>query len=158
MIGQARLKPELARFWPSRGPQWDGLGLAGGAPVIVEAKAHIAEIFSSPSHASAASAAQISNAFAEVQASLGIFPTLDWKTRFYQLANRIAHLWWFHQQGVEAHLLLVSFIGDKDMNCPSSPSTWESAFRSANDALGLPSEHALSKFIHHVYPDVTLLV
>ena len=43
----------LDSFWPSRGPQWDALGRAdSGECVLVEAKAHVAEVFSPKTRAS----------------------------------------------------------------------------------------------------------
>ena len=43
----------LASFWPHGGPVWDGLArTAGGASVLIEAKAHVHELTSSLCHAS----------------------------------------------------------------------------------------------------------
>ncbi len=157
LLGYDLLAPRLAQFWPAFGPQWDALGTSGDSPVLVEAKAHISEMFSPPSQASAGSLAQISLAFLAVQGDLGVPPGTDWTKRFYQLANRIAHLWWFHSQVVKAHLVLVNFTGDTEMDGPPDGVTWEAAFQTANYALGLPRRHKLSRYIHHVYPDVTKL-
>ena len=55
-IGASDLTADLSKFWPSRGPQWDALGRSDKDDVLlVEAKAHIAEICSSPSDAGPAS-------------------------------------------------------------------------------------------------------
>src|SRR4051812_10571203 len=46
-IGLAHLANELPAFWPTRGPQWDGLATDGGKRVFLfEAKAHAAEMTS----------------------------------------------------------------------------------------------------------------
>jgi hypothetical protein len=43
-----RLRSPLREFWPARGCVWDALELAGDSrPVLVEAKAHVAEAVSS---------------------------------------------------------------------------------------------------------------
>src|SRR5690606_5863371 len=48
-----RLPRPLRNFWPARGCVWDALGIAGeGRPILVEAKAHIAEAASTGSRAS----------------------------------------------------------------------------------------------------------
>jgi hypothetical protein len=45
-IGCLQLATSLAKFWPARGPQWDALGLTNRREaILVEAKAHIDEIF-----------------------------------------------------------------------------------------------------------------
>jgi hypothetical protein len=47
LIGQPGLEAALKEFWPARGPQWDALGQTSQADVLlVEAKAHVAEICS----------------------------------------------------------------------------------------------------------------
>ena len=156
-IGQGHLAAELSDFWPRGGPQWDALGLAGNKPVLVEAKAHITEFFSPASQASELSLAKILASLQSVASSLQARPGADWSKVFFQYANRIAHLDFLRRHGVDAHLLFVSFIRDRDMGGPESPAEWEAAFRVADYALGLSKRHSLSKFIHHVYPDVTHL-
>jgi hypothetical protein len=66
----------LETFWPSRGPQWDALGVIGaGEPVLVEAKAHVGELLTSPSGATAEdSVAQITAAPDETAKALGATP------------------------------------------------------------------------------------
>src|SRR3974377_1571035 len=47
-IGTVQLTRELGKFWPDRGPQWDGLATSDQDDVLlVEAKAHIEELCSS---------------------------------------------------------------------------------------------------------------
>ena len=53
LLGIRLEKRTLSDFWPKRGPQWDALGISeSGEAILVEAKAHIPEIFSPPSQAS----------------------------------------------------------------------------------------------------------
>lgn len=157
LIGQERLMADLAAFWPSNGPQWDALGRSGDRVVLVEAKAHIAEINSPPCAAGPASRARIEAAFARVRADLGTGGGAPWTRAYYQLTNRIAHLYFLRGMGVDAYLLLVGFIGDRDMGGPDDVADWQAAYRAAEFAIGLPRTHGLSPFIHHVHPDVSAL-
>lgn len=129
----------LDSFWPSRGPQWDALGRAdSGECVLVEAKAHIAEVFSPKTAASEASAQVIRHALAETTAGLGALPGLDWSLRFYQYANRLAHAYLLQQlNDVPTILVFLYFVGDKDMNGPASRAEWEGAIQVLHEALGM---------------------
>jgi hypothetical protein len=157
LIGYEHLSDDLAAFWPARGPQWDALGMAGETVVLVEAKAHIAEMLSSPCAAGTASLARIKAALDSVRLTLGARAGADWSTSFYQLANRLAHLYFLRRCGVDARLLLVGFVGDRDMGGPRSAAEWNVAYQVANYAMGLSPTHALSPFIHHIHPDTAIL-
>ena len=157
LIGHENLAEDLAAFWPARGPQWDALGRAGNTVVLVEAKAHVKEMLSPPCSAGAASRARIESAFAETRADLGVSGGAPWIQVFYQLGNRIAHLWFLRSRGVDARLLLVSFVGDRDLAGPATAAEWEAAYQVAFHAIGLPPKHKLAAFIHHVHPDVEAL-
>ncbi len=156
-LGLDQLVPELAAWWPSRGPQWDALGLAGDQPVLVEAKAHAAEFRSPPTQAGFVSRARIEAALSQVKAGLGVPDAVDWTGTFYQFANRLAHLWWLRSHDVQAHLLFVDFVHDAEMGGPSDSQAWDLAFDEAAQALGLPALHPLSPFVHHSRPDVRSL-
>ena len=158
LLGLAHLTPALAVFWPARGPQWDALGLCAAGPVLVEAKAHLGEFNSPASQAGAVSMARIRAAFAAMQADLGLAPGADWTRSTYQYANRLAHLWWLRLQGVDAHLLFVSFIGDEERQGPRSADAWHLAFRDADRQLGIPQDHPILRNVHHVLPDVVALI
>lgn len=71
LLGKPTLVGALRKFWPPRGPQWDGLGLTdNGALLLVEAKAHVAELCSPGSGASPKSRAWIKNDFTKWQRNL----------------------------------------------------------------------------------------
>ena len=154
VIGQADLRDALSDFWPARGPQWDALGVAGDAVVLVEAKAHLDELFSSCA-AGEKSRARIRDRFQRVRQALKAQGGVDWTERFYQYANRLAHLWFLRANGVQAYLLLVGFVNDTDVCGPKSEEEWRAAFRMADYALGLPKKHMLSSSVIHVFPDVS---
>ena len=158
-LGLDHLAEALPAFWPKGGAVWDGLATSPKGPVLVEAKAHVAESFSSPCGATAeASRDLIAASLCACARDLGADPRSDWMRCHYQTANRLAHLWWLHRQGVGAHLVFVHFVGDADMKGPRSAETWIAVEQAAAYALGLPARHALSGFIHHVHPDVSAMV
>ena len=77
-----------------------------------------------------------------------------WAVHFYQLANRLAHLHFLRRHDVPAWLILVGFLGDRDMKGPSSIEAWEAAYDVAFHVMGIPRKHALSPYIVHVHPAV----
>jgi hypothetical protein len=156
-LGLDHLGPALEDFWPRRGPQWDALGRADTRVVLVEAKARLAEFATPATQASATSRVKIEAAFAQVKKALGVAAHNDWTKDYYQYANRIAHLWWLRGNGVDAHLLFVDFLNDADVGGPSKIEAWTEAYAVAEARLGIASHHPLTPYMHHVYPDTTLL-
>jgi len=157
VLGLNHLGPALSDFWPRSGPRWDGLAVFPGGVVLVEAKAHIAEAISTPCAAGPESARKIGAALLQVKQALGADDRSDWTRVLYQYANRLAHLWFLREQGVDARLLFVDFIHDAERHGPSHPESWQAAYAMAEHALGLPRRHALSSAIAHVHADVRSL-
>lgn len=158
-LGLASLSADLAGFWPSRGPQWDALGRTDRDDILlVEAKAHVGELCSPATQASAVSRARIEDRLSAVATALHARPGhAPWTDHFYQLANRIAHLWWLRERGIAAWLVLVNFLGDSDMRGPSSASEWQAAYQVAWHVMGLDRRHPLSHFIIEIFPSVEQL-
>ena len=155
VLGLGQLVPALGEFWPQRGPQWDALARLGTDGVLlVEAKAHIREFLSPGTSAGEKSRSTIERRLEECALFLGASRKAAWAETFYQYTNRLAHLWFLRQHGVNAYLALVGFVGDGDMAGPASGETWDAAYLVASYALGLPERHALSKFIIKVHPQV----
>ena len=155
LVGLQNLEPDLSAFWPRRGPQWDALGIVDEKTVIlVEAKAHIREFCTPGSAASAASRERIETALHAVASDLGAATRCSWADTFYQLTNRLAHLWFLRERGVPAYLALVGFTGDTKMDGPHSAEAWHATYQVATYALGLPTRHKLSRYILHVNPPV----
>jgi hypothetical protein len=144
----------LEDFWPSGGPQWDALGLASrGDIVLVEAKAHVSELFSPPCQAGEKSGAKIRHSLLEVAQSLKASPGTDWSKRFYQYANRVAHAWFLAKVNRQpVRLAFIHFIGDADMNGPTSRREWEAALTVLHEALGLRGK--LPHYVSEVFIDV----
>jgi hypothetical protein len=157
-LRRADLAPALRDFWPARGPQWDALGIIDNRDLLlVEAKAHVAELCSPGTAAGVASRERIEQRLEEVAASLGASPRrAAWADTFYQLANRLAHLAFLRDHGASAYLVLVNFLNDAEMEGPTSPEVWEAAYEVAFHAMGLPKGHRLARYIVHIYPDVAL--
>jgi len=153
------LAPDLAAFWPDRGPQWDALGITdAGHVLLVEAKAHIDELCSPPSAAKAErSTALIKSSLAETTAAFGATPKADWSNTFYQYANRLAHLHFLCMANIHAWLVLVNFVGDAEMNGPDTRQEWEAAYRIVNHVMGIRERTRLMRRVLHVYPDVKTL-
>ena len=110
-LGITLSRRRLEDFWPTGGPQWDALGRAAcGEAILVEAKAHVPELLSSPTQASDASAETIRGSLSEAASALGAAPGTDWCQRFYQYANRLAHAWFLAQANeVPVRLAFVYF-------------------------------------------------
>lgn len=69
-------KSPLKDFWPKQGPSWDALGKVDGMPILVEAKAHIAEAKSSPTRATIGSFNLIENTLGHIKDFLQVNPEI----------------------------------------------------------------------------------
>lgn len=144
----------LETFWPHGGPQWDALGrTASGTAILVEAKAHLNELYSPATGASAESSLSlIRSSLAECANSLGVHPECDWSKQFYQYANRLAHAYFLDQvNGISTKLVFAYFIGATDVKGPNSRAEWETAIKTVHTVLGLTIP---PPFIHDVFLDV----
>ncbi|MBL8542877.1 MAG: hypothetical protein JNJ63_03630 [Hyphomonadaceae bacterium] len=156
LVGAGDVVASLAEFWPQRGPQWDALAVSDRNDILlIEAKAHIAEMLSPATQARETSRERINIALRATAEALGAAPRAPWSEVFFQLANRLAHLWFLRSAGLPAWLVLVNFVGDKDMGGPHRAREWEAAYQVAFHVMGLPARHALSKWIVHLHPDVS---
>ena len=164
VLGLSGHAPELARFWPRFGPQWDALGRAGYAGeydepkqvFLIEAKAHVREIVSPPCKAaSQKSASLIRNSLAETKDYMRSASEADWAGYFYQYTNRLAHLYFLRERlHVDAYLAFTYFVGDEAMHGPRSRGEWESALTVMKLCLGIDKKHRLSKYMLDVFVDV----
>jgi hypothetical protein len=159
LLGADRLTAELASFWPSRGPQWDALATTDHDDIVlVEAKAHIGELCSPPTQASPASRKKIEASLAEAASFVDARPCSPWSTAFYQLANRIAHLYLLRRHGFKAWLVLVNFVGDRAMDGPNSEAEWRAAYQIVWHVLGLRKDHKLAPYMIEAFPNIGALV
>ena len=145
----------LAEFWPPRGPVWDALGVSsGGAKVLVEAKAHIAEAASPASQASPPSLEHIRRSLNEARAFYAPRAKAEWSGSLYQYANRLAfHFMLSRLNGISSRLVFLDFCNATDVKRPASEAEWKGATELIHALLGIPSD--LSKHgVHHAYVDV----
>jgi hypothetical protein len=144
----------LAFFWPRGGPQWDGLGrAASGEVILVEAKAHLNELYSPATGASAESSlTQIQASLAETAQGLGVPAGYDWSKQFYQYANRLAHAYLLDRlNSIPTRLVFLYLVGDADVGGPMSRAAWEEAIHTVHSALDLS---ALPASVTDVFIDV----
>jgi hypothetical protein len=158
LVGASDLKQELSRFWPAKGPQWDALGISQkGDIVLVEAKAHVGEICSPPCNASPQSFRKIAAALKETAQEIGAVPRAPWDSAFYQYANRLAHLHFLRKHGKPAWLVLIYFVGDKEMDGPDSAEAWGAALTVMRYVMGLPTRHPLGRHVAEAFVDADRL-
>ncbi len=148
---------ELCDFWPNSGPRWDGLARSGDSVLLIEAKANIRELNSSPCGAQPASRAKIRAALSETRDFLKVTSDTDWTKCFYQYANRLAHLYLLRKlNGCDAYLVFVYFVDDHTTK-PVSQSGWHAAVALAKAHLGLPKSDWASLYVRDAYIDTANL-
>lgn len=147
----------LKDFWPSRGPQWDGLGKSTeGKLFLVEAKSHISELISTFKGNNQASIDKILSSLEETRKRFGVKTDFDWSKTFYQYTNRLAHLYLLRKNKLSAYLVNVYFLNDSEMDGPATEDEWKGALRLLHRCLGL-REHLLRGFVVEAFIDVTEL-
>jgi len=146
---------ELSDFWPARGPVWDALGLTSdGRLLFVEAKAHIAEMVSPPTKAMGSSRTRIEKSLAEARRYYAPRTSADWAARFYQYANRLAHLFLVrHVNRLNAHLVFLYFVNAPDVPVSATEGEWRGAIQLLHASLGLRAEH-VDPYVHDLFVDV----
>ena len=157
-LGVTLDKLPLRSFWPERGPVWDGLGKTDrGDLILVEAKAHIPEIVSSPSGAGERSLTKILSSLETTKQFLGSQSKADRSTCFYQYTNRLAHLYLLREMNnLPAFLLFLYFMNDKVMKGPKTEAEWEAAILLLELFLGVRN-HRLSRYVIHAFVDIRAL-
>jgi hypothetical protein len=138
-LGLSRLIPQLEKFWPRGGPQWDALGKANDESVVlVEAKAYPGELASSCG-AGAESLVLINQSLNAAKTVFGARESSQWNQGYYQYANRLAHLDFLRRNGVNARLVFLYFCGDSEMDGPDSALAWKEKLDPIYKTLGLES-------------------
>jgi hypothetical protein len=144
----------LHTFWPRSGPRWDALGLVlGQRVVLVEAKAHVAEV-ESLSRAEGESRSMIQAAFAEVGRKWQVEDINSWLTTHYQYANRLAHAFLLNElNAIPTSLVFVHFIGAEEVQGPATKAEWQAKLRDMHRALGIHDR--LPEYVRNVFVDVS---
>ena len=121
----------------------------------MESKAHVSEILSPGTGASAKSKILIERSLKELQSFLRVSPAVDWSAVLYQYTNRMAHLYLLRElNNLRAFLVFLYFVGDREMEGPRTVEEWESAIQVVRGVLGLNNRDRLSKFVLNVFIDV----
>ncbi len=139
-------RQDWERQWPQTGnvQNWDAVGkttLRGGAAWLPEAKAHTHEMISSCA-ATEASKTQIKNFIEEHLRAARIKPVGDVTQKYYQYCNRLALTQFLRKAGIDAHLLMLYFTGDRQevQDCPPDAAGWKQAIKVQNNYLGLQAD------------------
>lgn len=164
-VEDAVIQQAWRQFWPQGAGihNWDAvarLRLDGQAEwLLVEAKAHSAELVSNCGAKSRTSLVQIDAALAQTKTALGVAARHDWLTMYYQFSNRLAALHFLRSQGIPARLLFIYFTGDRSgagRECPKDVAAWQPALASMDAHLGLSPGHALADRVHKLFLPVVL--
>jgi hypothetical protein len=152
--GIKTLRRSLLDFWPRRGPVWDAIGVCGGAPIFVEAKAHIPETVSRGSRASESSLKLIGESLIQARRWYAPKARREGPELFYQYRNRLAHHFFLRQLNeLDARLVFLYFVNARDVNGPATDLEWKGAIRLIHAALGLP-EHLQTFGVFDAFVDV----
>ncbi len=141
------------RFGIKLNQNWDGIFWVGKVVYLVEAKAHIKELFSDCQSDNKNSLSVIDGYFKETREFFNISSNNDWKKTYYQMANRVAFLKLLKSHNVEAKLVNIYFIdgyekkvkdpeSDKYYTIPNphknpSQEDWEKAITKEEEYLGI---------------------
>ena len=118
--------------------------------VLVEAKSNLSEVYGNGCQASAKSRKQIEAALGRTKRWLDVPELLDWTGPLYQMANRLAHLYFFREiVRVPAWLVNVYFVDDP--HSPTALEDWRLALSDVKTELGLTP--AASPYTGDVFPE-----
>ena len=158
-VGLSHMKSSLSEFWPRLGPSWDALatvaGKKGGHGVILlEAKSHFKELGASACGAKGNSLEKIKASLANVKHVLSVSEDSDWLGKYYQYANRLAHLLWLNEEGIPTWMVFLYFTGDLEQRGPNTDVEWKHKLNEMRIELGLPQYHILSDRIINIFVPV----
>lgn len=151
------------KFGTKLNQNWDGIFWVDKTVYLVEAKAHVKEIFSNIQSDKERSLSIIEEYFKETKEWFSISSDNDWKKVYYQMANRVAFLKLLHSHGIEAKLVNLYFVNgyekrvkdpDSDKyhiipNKKTSVEEWEKVIIEEENYLGISG--LKNKSIFHVF-------
>jgi hypothetical protein len=152
VIGHQDLREKLAQFWPKDGAIWDGVGLCGTKVILVDAKAHPAEM-NMDFATTRDSTARIDAAFATTARYFGGTDSSRWKQKHYSYARRLAHLFFLASNGADVHLVFIYFTNAAPGDGPKSSADWTPAIAAVHQHLGLPRLYEHER-VHELFVDV----
>ena len=128
--------------------------------VLIEAKAHTAELLSPRMSSSSSHEVdeQRRAALDEAKVAYKVDPSVPWTLTYYQLANRLAFLYYLRLRRKQpAWLINLYFCGDSfssggmDVVGPTDRTGWADALAESKRALGLGHHHSLRDFVADVF-------
>lgn len=148
-IGMELKERPLHTFWPDGGPNWDGLGKTSeGKIILLEAKSHSGEQLSKTHAKNSKSIDLIKRSLAATRKYFEVENNSDWTKKYYQYANRLAHLYLLRELNqIPTWLVFLYFVNDEEMNGPKSKKEWEDAIKDIHAYLGLNPERLRSHVI-----------
>lgn len=158
-LGLNDLQMPLQEFWPKSGPRWDGLARTKeGKLILVEAKAYIEEAVDYRSKASVNALARIEKRLDEAKTAFRANPDAPWHSPLYQMANRLAHLYYLADiNKKDAYLIFINFANAPDVEKPVSLEMWAGAIRLAYKCLGL-KDSRLSRRVKSIIIDLDKII
>jgi len=151
---------KLKEFWPNGGPNWDGLAKVLRSDhstqigsLLIEAKAHTAESKSS-CKAGEDSKRRIVDALKKVAGFFGVPYKDSWVNGSYQLANRLAHLYFLREVLKHPAWLVYVLFANDSTNKPTSPRNLLAGFQQELISFGLKYDSPIIPYIIPVLIDV----
>lgn len=144
------------KFWPNSGTamNWDGIFTIDDTWFFVEAKAHKDESHQKCTATSNDSRKMINKAFDETIKWLEAKPKEKWiDTNCYQLANRLAFLYFCHSNKIKARLLYIGFIKGyrRKKDEVQTAEEWMNIWKEELNTLGL-DEQKIIPYISFIHP------
>jgi hypothetical protein len=122
---------------------------------LVEAKAHIGELNTTPCYAGPVALLRINRSLEDAARFFGSDSGSEWSKIHYQYANRLAHLYLLRQLNrIPAWLVFLYFLNAKEVGGPSSESEWRNAIANVHSKLGLDKKR-LKPYIVNVFIDTS---
>ena len=144
------------QFWPQRGTamNWDGVFTINDTWFFVEAKAHEEESYQKCSASSEASKAIINESFRKTIDWLHAKPQTKWiDSNCYQLANRLAFLYFCHQCGIKSRLIYIGFVKGfrRKKDEMQTADDWMNVWKEELATLGLNIQ-SIAQYISFIRP------
>lgn len=144
------------KFWPQRGTamNWDGVFTIDDIWFFVEAKAHKEESYQRCSASSEASKKVINKALTDTKSWLNANKQTEWiDTNCYQMANRLAFLYFCKQCGIKARLVYIGFVKGfrRKKDEVQTAKDWMKIWEEELETLGLDSQ-SMASHISFIYP------
>jgi len=142
-------------FWPKGGPSWDGLAVLEKEDghktlLLFEAKSHKGELISYCSAKNPNAIKLICRRLNIAQEELGLNKKADLMIRYYQFANRLAHLHFLQSQKIDVALINILFANDPYWNSKDKTGVddWKKAQLKKMQYFGIDDNFLLTHCIY----------